>query len=131
MINLQNKKVILTGGSRGIGLSILKELNNLNAKILTIGTNETRLANIKTVFKHYSKKFDISKHDDIENNFKEFCAELGGLDVLINNAGITKDNLALRMSFQDWNEVLNINLNSTFLFTQNAIKVMLKIKVAV
>lgn len=129
MINLQNKKVILTGGSRGIGLSILKELNNLNAKILIIGTNETRLSEISKQFPNIIvKKFDISKHDDIENNFKEFCAELGGLDVLINNAGITKDNLALRMSFQDWNEVLNINLNSTFLFTQNAIKVMLKNK---
>ena len=109
MINLQNKKVILTGGSRGIGLSILKELNNLNAKILTIGTNETRLSEISKQFPNIIvKKFDISKNLDNENNFKEFCAELGGLDVLINNAGITKDNLALRMSFQDWNEVLNI-----------------------
>ena len=70
MINLQNKKVILTGGSRGIGLSILKELNNLNAKILTIGTNETRLSEISKQFPNIIvKKFDISKHDDIENNF--------------------------------------------------------------
>ena len=129
MINLQNKRVILTGGSRGIGLSILEEMNKLNAKILIIGTNEKRLSEISKQFPNIIvKKFDISKHNEIENNFKEFCAELGGLDVLINNAGITKDNLALRMSFQDWNDVHSINLHSTFLFTQNAIKVMLKNK---
>ena len=73
MIDLANKKIILTGGSRGIGLSILKEIYKLNAKILTIGTNETRLENAKKQFPNIIiKNFDLSKHDDIEKNFKSY-----------------------------------------------------------
>tara|TARA_B100000941_G_C28431358_1_gene514408 strand:+ start:173 stop:907 length:735 start_codon:yes stop_codon:yes gene_type:complete len=129
MIDLANKKIILTGGSRGIGLSILNEIYKLKAEILIIGTNQERLEDAKKQFPNIIiKNFNLSEHEHIEKNFKSYCEELGGIDVLINNAGITKDNLALRMSFNEWKTVLDVNLHSTFLMTQNAIKFMLKNK---
>ena len=117
MINLKGKKTVITGATGGIGNSILEKFSLEGAKVLGTGTNEEKLSKLKN---HYNgmifKKFDISKHDEIEKFVDTICEDLKGCpEILINNAGITKDNLSLRMSQLEWQQVIDINLTSTFL----------------
>ena len=130
MINLKNTNVILTGATGGIGNSILDKLNESNAKIIATGTNQEKLDKIKSNYNNViTKKFDLSDHSSIEK-FIEECNETfeNKIDVLINNAGITKDNLTIRMKDEEWNKVISINLSSSFLLSKYAIKKMLKNK---
>ena len=130
MIDLKNLNIIITGATGGIGSAILDKFNINNANIVATGTNEEKLNKIKQNYKNvHVKKFDISNHSSIEKFVNE-CNEVlnGKIDVLINNAGITKDNLSLRMKNEEWNNVINLNLTSTFLITKNVIKKMLKNK---
>ena len=129
MINLEKKKIIITGASGGIGNSITKILSENGAKILATGTRVEKLEKLKSKFKNVNiLKFDISNSDKIEEFIENATSELGGLDCIINNAGVTQDNLAIRMSFEEWKKVIDINLNSTFLLSKFAIKKMLKNK---
>ena len=130
MSNLENKNIIVTGASGGIGNAIIKKLNETGANILASGTRIEKLEELK---KKYEKikilKFDISQSEKIEDFIENATNELGGsLDGIINNAGITQDNLAIRMSLEEWQKVININLTSTFLLSKFAIKKMLKNK---
>ncbi len=130
MIDLKNLNIIITGSTGGIGSSILKILDQLNANIIATGTNSEKLENIsKTYPKVNVKKFDISNHSSIEK-FMDDCSETfnGKLDILINNAGVTSDNLTIRMKDDEWNKVININLTATFMLCKFAIKKMLKNK---
>ena len=130
MIDLKNLNIILTGATGGIGGSILNILDNCNAKIIATGTNQEKLEKIKEKYKNVViKRFDILEHNNIENFINE-CNEIfkNKIDVLINNAGITKDNLTIRMKDEEWSKVININLSSTFLISKNVIKKMLKNK---
>lgn len=127
LINLKNKKVFITGGTSGIGLSILENFYKLESDIFTIGTN---VENLKTIQNNFPKiktsNFNLENHQKIEELVKEAKEKLGGLDIVINNAGITKDNLAIRMSDEEWNKVININLTAVFLICKYSIKVMMK-----
>ena len=127
LINLKNKKVFITGGTSGIGLSILENFSKLEADIFTIGTN---VENLKTIQNNFPKiktsNFNLENHQKIEELLREAKEKLGGLDIVINNAGITKDNLAIRMSDEEWNKVININLTAVFLICKYSIKVMMK-----
>ena len=127
LINLKNKKVFITGGTAGIGLSILESFYKLEADIFTIGTN---VENLKTIQSNFPKiktvNFNLENHQKIEELVKEAKDKLGGLDIVINNAGITKDNLAIRMSYEEWNKVININLTAVFLICKYSIKAMMK-----
>ena len=130
MSNLEDKNIIVTGASGGIGNAIIKKLNEAGANILASGTRIEKLEELK---KKYEKikilKFDISQNEKIEEFIENATNELGGsLDGLVNNAGITQDNLAIRMSLEEWQKVININLTSTFLMSKFAIKKMLKNK---
>ena len=130
MIDLKNFNVILTGATGGIGGAILEKLYNYNAKIIATGTNEQKLKIIKEKYKNViTKKFDISNHAQIEQ-FIDECNELleNRIDILINNAGITQDNLTIRMKKDEWDKVIDLNLTSNFLITKNVIKKMLKNK---
>ena len=130
MKNLENKNIIVTGASGGIGNSIVKKLNQAGANILASGTRIEKLEELKKNFENIKiLKFDISQSDKIAEFIENATNELGGsLDGLVNNAGITQDNLAIRMSLEEWQKVININLTSTFLMSKFAIKKMLKNK---
>ena len=130
MNNLEKKNIIVTGASGGIGSSIIKKLNEAGANILATGTRIEKLEELKKNYEGIKiLKFDISQTDKIEDFIDNATNELGkSLDGIVNNAGITQDNLAIRMSFDEWQKVININLTSTFLLSKFAIKKMLKNK---
>jgi 3-oxoacyl-[acyl-carrier protein] reductase len=128
-MNFKNKKILVTGATGGIGDSIVKKFLSLDASVLGTGTNNEKLEALK---KNYPKietvKFDISEHEKIDEFIENVFSKLGGLDILINNAGITKDNLSLRMKNDEWQKIIDINLSSTFYLCKSAIKKMLKNK---
>ena len=130
MNDLKNKNIIVTGASGGIGNSIIKRLNENEANILASGTKVDKLNELKSKYKNLKIiKFDISQSDKIEEFIENATNELGGsIDCLVNNAGITQDNLAIRMSLDEWKKVIEINLTSIFLLSKFAIKKMLKNK---
>ena len=130
MINLKGKKIIITGASGGIGNSIVQKFSDCGASILATGTRIEKLEEIKSKFKNVNIiKFDISQNDKIEEFIEKATSILGGnLDCIINNAGLTQDNLAIRMSLDEWKKVIDVNLTSTFLLSKFAIKKMLKNK---
>ena len=129
MKDLENKNIIVTGASGGIGNSIVEKLNECGANVLASGTRIEKLEELKSKFNKIKiLKFDISQSDKIEEFIDNAANELGGLDCIVNNAGITQDNLAIRMSIDEWKKVIDINLTSTFLMSKFAIKKMLKNK---
>ena len=130
MKNLENMNIVITGASGGIGNSLVQKLYDNGANILASGTRIEKLEALKTKFKKIEiLKFDISESDKIENFIENATNKLGGnLDCIVNNAGITQDNLAIRMSLDEWRKVIEINLTSTFLLSKYSIKKMLKNK---
>ena len=129
MIEFKNKNILITGATGGIGNELVKKFVSLGGNVLGTGTKTEKLDELKK--KHTSikvKKFDITEHGRIEEFIDNINLELGGLDVLINNAGLNVDNLSLRMKDDEWKKVIDINLTSTFLLSKYAIKKMLKTK---
>ena len=130
MINLKNLNVILTGATGVIGGAILEKLYKFEANVIATGTNESKLIKIKEKYKNIiTKKFDISDNLKIEK-FIDECNEIlkNKIDILINNAGVTQDNLSIRMKKEEWDKVINLNLTSNFIISKNVIKKMLKNK---
>ena len=128
-MNLKNKKVLITGATGGIGNSLVKKFSDLGAKIIASGTNEQKLENIKKIYQNVQiEKFKLEEHQNIEKFIEKVFNDLGGLDILINNAGITLDNISIRLTEENWKKVLDINLTSSFLMCKFAIKKMLKQK---
>ena len=129
MINFKGKKILITGATGGIGHALVKKFLSLEGTVLATGTNTEKLDRLKKEFPNINVlKFDISEHSKIEEFIENVSSQLVGLDILINNAGITMDNLSLRMKDEEWNKVININLSSTFYLCKHAIKKMLKNK---
>ena len=129
MIDFKDKKILVTGATGGIGHALVKKFVSLNANVLATGTKIEKLDSLKNEFPNINiLKFDISNHSKIEEFVENVYSQLVGLDVLINNAGINKDNLSLRMKEDEWKKVIDINLGSTFLLCRSAIKKMLKNK---
>ena len=130
MSEIAKKNIIVTGASGGIGNSIVEKLSKNGANILATGTKKEKLDELKSKFKNLKVLiFDISQNDKIEEFIENATNELGGnLDCIVNNAGITQDNLAIRMNFEEWKKVIDINLGSTFLLSKYSIKKMLKNK---
>ena len=127
MINFKNKKIIITGATGGIGNALVKKFLSLDGEVLATGTNSEKLSELKKEFPTLNVlKFDISDHSKIEEFIENAATQLGGIDVVINNAGITRDNLSLRMKDEEWKKVIDINLTSTFQICKYSIKKMLK-----
>jgi len=129
MINFKNKNILITGASGGIGNELVKKFISLGGNVLGVGTKTEKLDLLKKEYPTIKvKKFDMSEHSRIEEFIDDAYLELGGLDILINNAGKNMDNLSIRMKDDEWKKVIDINLTSTFLLSKYAIKKMLKNK---
>jgi len=125
--------VVTTGGSRGIGRTIALQFAKEKAIIIIVHYDPDESASSETVkmlqetgITAESHKIDVSSREDVGSFFKDLTARHGKVDVLVNNAGITRDNLLLRMSEKDWDLVLNVNLKSVFNCTQAVLKPMIK-----
>jgi len=129
MISFKNKNILITGATGGIGGELVKKFISLGGNVLGTGTKTEKLDKIKKENPNIKiKKFDVSEHSRIEEFIDNVALELGGLDILINNAGTNVDNLSLRMKNEEWQKVIDVNLTSTFLLSKYAIKKMLKNK---
>lgn len=126
------KNAVVTGAARGIGKAIAQKLakEGLNLVVSDVMFDEavTVAAQLKETYGvgAFAVKTDVSKLEDVEGLIKTTVERLGSIDFLINNAGVTRDNLAVRMSEQEWDMVLDINLKGTFLCSQAASKEMMK-----
>ena len=128
-MNLKNKRVLITGATGGIGNSLVKKFNDLGSKIVATGTNDNKLVSLQKKYPQILvEKFKLDEHEKIEKFIDLINEKLNGLDILINNAGITLDNISIRLTEENWKKVLDINLTSSFLMCKYAIKKMLKNK---
>ncbi len=122
---------VVTGAGRGIGKAIAEKLASKGAKIVVADLN---VQDAEEVAKELSEKgtearavaVDVSSSESVKAMFEEVVKGFGGVDILINNAGITRDSLVLRMKEEDWDAVLNVNLKSVFLCSKEAIRLMAK-----
>jgi len=130
MFNLEGKVALITGATGGIGEAITKALFASGATVVLTGRREDALNKIKAGLGDDSRVFTIAKSLDSEESANELVKETlevaGSVDILINNAGITKDGLAMRMSSNDWDAVLDVNLKMPFLLSKAVIKPMMK-----
>ncbi|MAH89122.1 MAG: 3-oxoacyl-[acyl-carrier-protein] reductase [Pelagibacterales bacterium] len=130
-INIKNQNILVTGASGGIGSSICKIFDGDENNLLITGTNENKLDRFSKELKSNSKFIacDFRDYNNIQKIVNKVNEEFDSkIDILINNAGITRDNLTLRMKEEDWNDVINLNLNSTFFLTKEILKLMVKKK---
>jgi len=128
VFDLNGKKALVTGASGGIGQEIAKALSSFGAEICISGRNEEKLTSLKDSLDSQCHiiRCDLSKEDDVINLVKEAEDHMGVIDILINNAGITKDNIFLRMSDEEWDQVFKTNLFSTFKILKLVTKGMVK-----
>ena len=129
-MELQNKNVLITGSARGIGLAIAHKFASVGANVILNGLSGIS-DDILAEFAGYSGKVvavigDVSKSADAQRIVEEAVAALGSVDVLVNNAGITRDKLIQKMTEEDFEQVLKVNLTGTFNMTQSVLKPMTK-----
>ena len=124
------RNVLITGATGGIGASLVEKFHSANYYIYASGTNLEKLQNLKEKYKSRIAcvKCDLVDKNQIESMIEEFNKINGQIEILINNAGITHDNLIMRMKDDDWNKVINVNLNSNFQLTKLILKYMIKNK---
>ena len=128
MFELSDKVALITGASGGIGMSIVKKMKQCGAKLIISGTRQNVLNDLASELGNDVKTIitDLNNKDDVLNLAKEAEASFGHIDILINNAGITADNLFLRMKDEEWDQVINLNLSAPMRLTRQVIKGMLK-----
>lgn len=133
MIELNDKLVVVTGAARGIGFAIAEGFAKAKAKVVIIdlfeeAVNEAVKKFTDNGFDALGYAADVTNGDDIAKIFKTLVKEHKKIDVLVNNAGITKDGLMMRMKESDWDAVINVNLKGTFICTQKISRYMLSQK---
>ncbi|MSO14217.1 3-oxoacyl-[acyl-carrier-protein] reductase [Rickettsiales endosymbiont of Trichoplax sp. H2] len=128
MFDLTNKIALVTGATGGIGRSIIKDFITSGAKVVAVGRNQEKLKELNNEFgdKVSTLICDFNDKSHVISLFENAEKEYGNIDILVCNAGITKDNLALRLKDEDWDDVIEMNLNSTFKLNRSAIKSMMK-----
>ncbi len=128
---LEDKKVLVTGASRGIGRAICVALARSGADIAGVDIDTDAMDSTAELVKGAGREFlplkaDVSRLDELQAAVKSVVGNVGGLDVLVNNAGITRDNLLIRMSSEDWQQVIDINLTGVFNGVKSASRIMMK-----
>ncbi|MBK9322501.1 MAG: 3-oxoacyl-[acyl-carrier-protein] reductase [Bdellovibrionaceae bacterium] len=130
MKSLQGKKIIVTGGSRGIGSAIVKHLAEEGAQVcFTYSSREEAAQEVAKSLPgtgHFFLKMDVASEESVNSAIEQISAKWAEVDGLVNNAGITKDQLLLRMKTEDFDAVINTNLRGTFLMTKALTKIMMK-----
>ena len=128
MLDFTGQKVLITGATGGIGSKTAELFSKQGAIVGLCGRNKDKLNNLSSKLPNKSFIFpcDLSNIEEVEKLFETADAEMGGIDVLVCNAGITKDTLAMRMSNDDFENVINVNLKATFILNREAIKKMMK-----
>jgi 3-oxoacyl-[acyl-carrier protein] reductase len=131
MSSLNGKIALVTGASRGIGRVIARTLGARGARVVCAARDEARLAEVAAEIRGQggsadAVRLDIADRASIEAAFEQVLRDQGRLDIVVNNAGITRDTLLLRMKLEDWEQVLSTNLTGVFLCTQAALKPMLR-----
>lgn len=130
-MNLKDKIVIVTGSTKGIGKEIALEFGRCGAKVVVSGRNEERANEVCEEIRAAGGEAaaviaDVSKMDDAQALIDKTAETFGRIDVLVNNAGITRDNLIMRMKEEDWNTVVDINLKGTFNCVKSITRLMMK-----
>ncbi|MDC0037775.1 3-oxoacyl-[acyl-carrier-protein] reductase [Alphaproteobacteria bacterium] len=127
-VNLENKKVLLTGASGGIGKALSNKFINNGAKLIFTSSSKNKLDELKNLYgdTHSYYLLDLSKTENLMDNIKNIRENNKDIDIIINNAGIAKDNLLLRMSTEQWQEVIDTNLSSSFYIIKNILPDMVK-----
>lgn len=131
-VDLRGKKALITGSTRGIGKSVAELLAKAGADVVVTGRDQTKANEVAhSIAQSFGVRalglaMDIGDQTSVKEAYSTIEKELGGVDILVNNAGITRDKLFLRMSYEDWEEVLRVNLTGTYLITSLAVKGMLK-----
>ncbi len=130
---MKDKVVLITGSGRGIGFGIAQKFAEMQAKTVILDINQEIVDKAVDELKKldlmaYGYALDVTNSDLVETVLKQINQDLGSLDVLINNAGITKDNLLMRMKESEWDAVINVNLKGTYNCTQKICRYMMKQK---
>ena len=133
-MQLKGKTAVVTGGSRGIGRAIALQLAASGANVVVNYTSnsEAALSVVREIegmgVSGMAVKADVSKGEEVENLVNEVLNTFGSIDILVNNAGINRDNLIIRMTEQEFDDVINTNLKGAFICTKSVSKVMIKQK---
>ena len=129
-LSLKNKTALVTGATGAIGGSIAKKLLLLGANVIITGTNKKKIDDLRKELgpKSLGLIADLSKDKEIEDLYDQSIKKFKSINILINNAGTNKDALSMRMTKEQWDEVININLSATFKLSQLVIKSMMKQK---
>lgn len=128
MYNLNGKKALVTGASGGIGAAIATKLHQNGAMVTLSGTRVEPLIKLKEELgdNSFVSRCDLSDGDEVGNLIQTVSSQMNGLDILINNAGLTMDNLLMRMSDEQWQKVINVNLSATFKLCKDSLRGMMK-----
>ena len=128
MYNLNGKKALVTGASGGIGAAIATKLHQNGAMVTLSGTRVEPLIKLKEELgdNSFVSRCDLSDSDEVGNLIQTVSSQMNGLDILINNAGLTMDNLLMRMSDEQWQKVINVNLSATFKLCKDSLRGMMK-----
>ncbi len=127
-MDFTDKTVVVTGSARGIGRSIAESFAALNANVVICDLDQQQVETVAAEIgaRAVGFKADVTSAADLEQLFEKVVEKFGRVDVLVNNAGITRDTLMIRMNEKDWDTVLDINLKGSFLATKLAAKIMMK-----
>lgn len=128
LFSLEGKKALITGASGGIGRAIAQSFIKQGASVALSGTREEKLQSLQQELGEKSQYFlcNLSDTTAVEEFYLNVEEAMQGIDILVANAGITRDNLALRMKSEEWQSVLDVNLTATFLLNKTAFKKMMK-----
>ncbi len=127
-MNFEGKSVIVTGSGRGIGRTIAEKFAALKARVVISDLDQKQVDQVASEIgrEAIGVKADVTALSDVEHLFEQAAAKFGKIDIVVNNAGITRDTLMVRMDEKDWDMVLDINLKGTFLVTKTAARIMMK-----